>query len=376
MSDSLAFPVACASLRHAVPRGRRVANPLVRARAPLRLGLAGGGTDLSSYAEAFGGSVLNATIDRYAFASIRPRNDGRLVFDACDVGREEEHPADTLVPNSRLPLHRGVYERMVHDHHAGAPLSVGVTTVVDAPMGSGLGSSSALVVALIEAYCAYLEIPLGPYEVANLAVQIERADLALAGGQQDQFSAAFGGINFIEFLQGGRVVVNPLRVSQAVINEIESSLVVCFSGQSRLSDTIIRQQSQRLESGSADALEAMHQLKQDAADMKRAVLVGDIEALAAVLERSWKAKQRTAAAVSNEHIAALEAFARRHGALAAKVSGAGGGGFMIFVVPTERRYRLIAALNEAGGQAYPVKLTERGSESWTVPGPSDAQRHS
>lgn len=343
------------------------AGQVVRARAPLRLGLAGGGTDLPSYAEAFGGAVLNVTIDRYAFASIQPRDDGLLVFDACDVGQEEKHAAAPVVPASRLLLHRGVYERMVRDYNDGQPLSATVTTVVDAPMGSGLGSSSALVVALIEAYCAYLDVPLGPYEVGHLAFQIERVDLGLAGGQQDQFSAAFGGINYIEFLPGGRVVVNPLRFHQAVVNELESSLVVCFSGQSRTSDTIIRQQSARLEQGSAEALEAMHQLKQDAADMKRAVLLGDIPLFASILERSWVAKKRTASAISNPHIEELESQARANGALAAKVSGAGGGGFMMFVVPTERRYRLISALNDAGAQAYPVKITARGSESWMLP---------
>jgi D-glycero-alpha-D-manno-heptose-7-phosphate kinase len=367
MNEVIDHVVRRKAVRGAILPGAYHQHQAVRARAPLRLGLAGGGTDLPSYAEAFGGAVLNATIDRYAFASIQPRGDGRLVFDACDVGQEETHVAAPLVPESRLLLHRGVYERMMRDHGHNEPLAITVTTVVDAPMGSGLGSSSALVVALIEAYCAYLDVPLGRYEVAHLAHEIERVDLGLAGGQQDQFSAAFGGINFIEFLTGGRVIVNPLRFSQAVINELESSLVVCFSGQSRLSDRIIRQQSERLDAGSAEALEAMHQLKQDAAAMKDAVLLGDMEGFAAILERSWMAKKRTATAISNEHIEALEALARRNGALAAKVSGAGGGGFMMFIVPTERRYRLIAALNEAGGQAYPVKLTERGSEAWIIP---------
>ncbi len=339
----------------------------IRARAPLRLGLAGGGTDLGSYAQAFGGAVLSGTIDRYAFASIQPRLDDRLVFEACDLGREEEHPVLATVSGSRLSLHRGVYERMVRDYNDGEPLAITVTTVVDAPMGSGLGSSSALVVALVEAYCAYLDVPLGRYEIAHLAFEIERIDLGLAGGQQDQFSAAFGGINFMEFLQDGRVIVNPLRVRQAVINELESSLVVCFSGQSRLSDQIIRQQSERLDAGSTVALAAMHQLKQDAFNMKGAVLHGAIADFAAILERSWTAKKRTAAAVSTEHIEALESLARRNGALGAKVSGAGGGGFMMFVVPPERRYRLITVLNDAGAQAYPVKLTDRGSEAWTIP---------
>jgi D-glycero-alpha-D-manno-heptose-7-phosphate kinase len=345
-------------------RQHRVA---VRARAPLRLGLAGGGTDLPDYAERFGGTVLNATIDRYAFASIQPRNDGMLFFDACDVSREERHQAARIVRGSRLPLHRGVYERMVRDYNNGEPLSITVTTVVDTPVGSGLGSSSALVVALIEAYGAYLDLAMSRYDVARLAHQIERMDLGLAGGRQDQYSAAFGGINFIEFLPGGRVVVNPLRFNEAVVNELESSLVVCFSGQSRLSDTIIREQSGHLRAHSLETLGAMHQLKQDASDMKAAIQLGDLEAFAAILQRSWLAKKRTAASVTTTQIEALEVLARRNGAMAAKVSGAGGGGFMMFVAPTERRFRLITALNAAGAQAYPVKLTERGSESWGIP---------
>ena len=358
-------PIAAAPGR---PRGVATRMPLaVRARAPLRLGLAGGGTDLASYAEAFGGAVLNATIDRYAFASVRPRDDGQVVFDACDLDLVETHPAAARLPDSRLLLHRGVYERMVREANAGVPIAVTVTTSVDAPLGSGLGSSSALVVALIEAYAAYLEYPLGRYDLARLAYEIERIELGLAGGQQDQYAAAFGGINFIEFLQGGRVIVNPLRFSTAVVNELESSLVVCFSGRSRSSDRIIRQQSERLAAGSVEALEAMHQLRDDAVAMKQAVLYGDMEALATVLERSWLAKKRTASAVATEQIDALEALARSNGATAAKVSGAGGGGFMMFVVPSERRYRLVAALNEAGGQASPVKLTHRGSESWILP---------
>jgi D-glycero-alpha-D-manno-heptose-7-phosphate kinase len=342
------------------------AGPAVRARAPLRLGLAGGGTDLASYSNLHGGAVLNATIDRYAFASITPRTDGQVMFDACDLGREETHVATPTLPASRLDLHRGVYERMVRDFNGGEPLALSVTTTVDAPMGSGLGSSSALVVALIEAYRTYLDLPLARYDVAHLAYEIERVDLNLAGGRQDQYSAAFGGINYLEFLRDGEVIVNPLRFSEGVVAELESSLAVCFSGQSRASETIIRQQNVGLAGGSAEVMDAMHQLRQDAVDMKRAIMQGDIGQVARLLERSWLAKKRTAPDVSNDRIEALEAAARQAGAIGAKVSGAGGGGFMMFVVPTERRYKLITRLAEQGAAAYPVKFSERGSESWTL----------
>jgi D-glycero-alpha-D-manno-heptose-7-phosphate kinase len=341
-------------------------RPVVRARAPLRLGLAGGGTDLISYSSQFGGAVLNATIDRYAFAFIRPRTDGRIGFEACDLGAEETHAAAPTLPASKLLLHRGVYERMVRDFHGGEPLAIDVTTVVDAPMGSGLGSSSALVVALIEAYRTYLDLPLARYDVAHLAYEIERVDLNLAGGRQDQYSAAFGGINFLEFLRHGEVIVNPLRFAEGVVLELESSLVVSFTGQSRASDSIIRQQAEGVTADTASVMEAMHQLRQDAVDMKGAIMRGDIAAIAALLERSWLAKKRTAPGITNARIDALEARARDAGAIGAKVSGAGGGGFMMFVVPTERRFRLISTLNEQGAMAYPVKFTDHGSETWTL----------
>jgi D-glycero-alpha-D-manno-heptose-7-phosphate kinase len=337
---------------------------VVRARAPLRLGLAGGGTDLLSYAQQFGGAVLNATIDRYAFASISPRQDGLVVFEASDLGREETHVAAATLPASQLMLHRGVYERIVRDFNRNIPLALTVTTAVDAPMGSGLGSSSALVVALVEAYRTYLDLPMGRYDVAHVAYEIERIDLNLAGGRQDQYSAAFGGINYLEFLRDGEVIVNPLRFSDGVVAELESSLAVCFSGQSRASDSIVRQQTSGIADQSTEVLEAMHQLRQDAVDMKRAIMLGDIELVAALLERSWIAKKRTAPGISNARIDALEAAARAAGAIGAKVSGAGGGGFLMFVVPTERRFRLITALGELGAASYPVKFSERGSEAW------------
>ena len=201
----------------------------VRARAPLRLGLGGGGTDLSPYCDLFGGAVLNVTIDRYAFASILPRNDDTVVFEADDLGISEtlQTPA---IGNSELELHRGVYVRMMKDFNDGALLPLTIKTTVDAPPGSGLGSSSALVVALVNALGSVLGAPLGNYDVARLAYEIERKDLGLSGGRQDQYAAAFGGINFIEFLPGESVIVNPLRVSDSIYKELESSLVVCFSG--------------------------------------------------------------------------------------------------------------------------------------------------
>jgi len=187
----------------------------IRSRAPLRLGLAGGGTDVSPYSDEFGGAILNVTIDRYAFAFIEGSADWKVRFIAADLGIEECLPLDMdAIANARLRLHSAVYRRMIQEFGGGRPLAITIRTSVDAPAGSGLGSSSALVVALVEAFRAVLELPLGPYEVAHLAYEIERVDLNLAGGKQDQYAAAFGGINFIEFMANDRVIVNPLRVGK------------------------------------------------------------------------------------------------------------------------------------------------------------------
>jgi D-glycero-alpha-D-manno-heptose-7-phosphate kinase len=342
--------------------------PRFRSRAPLRIGLAGGGTDVSPYSEEYGGAVLNATIDRYAFAFIETSPDEMIRFVAADLGIDESFPLVAGAPtNARLKLHAAVYRRMIADYGGGRLPAITVRTSVDAPAGSGLGSSSALVVAQVEAYCAMLDLPLGPYEVARLSYEIERIDLGLAGGKQDQYAAAFGGVNYIEFMADDHVIVNPLRVSRAVFNELESSLVTCFSGISRRSEAIIDQQRAGMNSKRARTLDSLHQLKVDALEMKSALLHADIAGMARILNRSWQAKKETADGVTTPEIDKLVDVALQAGALAGKVSGAGGGGFIMFIVPPESRLAVVRALNAAGGQAAGVQFTMDGVESWQSP---------
>jgi D-glycero-alpha-D-manno-heptose-7-phosphate kinase len=343
-------------------------SPAIRTRAPLRLGLAGGGTDLSPFCDEHGGAVLNCTIDRYAYAFVSARDDGQVVFQARDVGQVERHPTgSSLDTRDGLRLHRCAYNHLLESGRTPFHGGLTLTTVVDAPPGSGLGSSSALVVAICEALHTFGNEPIGLYELAHLAFDLERVKLGMAGGKQDHYAAAFGGLNYIEFLAEDRVIVNPLRIERAILNEFEASLVVCFTGTSRESERIIREQTSRLTAHEADALQAMLDLKQAAADMKAALLAGDIRAIAATLATSWASKKRTAAAVSSAPIDALFETGLRCGALAGKISGAGGGGFMMFLVPPEDRRVLITGLNAAGGNAAPVHLTRRGVESWRTP---------
>jgi len=340
--------------------------PTVRARVPLRLGLAGGGTDLSPYCDEHGGAVLNVTIDRYAYAFIEPSQDCMVHFIAPDIGVEETFPPDLdAIAHAKLRLHAGVLRRMSVQYGGGQVTPMRITSFVDAPAGSGLGSSSALVVALVEAFRFYLGLPLGRYDVAHTAFEIERLELNLAGGKQDQYAACFGGANFIEFLAENRVIVNPLRVPSAVLNELETATVICFTGVSRRSEQIIEDQQRRM-SGPGKQLDDLHQLKADALQMKEALLRGEIRRMAELLNRSWEAKQRTAAGISTALIETMYARAMSAGAMGGKVSGAGGGGFMMFLVPPPRRMQLIQMLNAAGGTATGVHFTAEGAESWSV----------
>lgn len=340
----------------------------VRSRAPLRLGFGGGGTDLSAYSDAHGGVVLNATIDRYAYAHLTRQEGNAVTLKADDLGREEVLPLSLDFDiNEGLILHRAVYRHMMLSYNGGVAEPLRITTTIDVPAGSGLGASSALTVALIGAFAHAMELPLGPYEVARLAVEIEREQLGLAGGKQDQYAAAFGGINFIEFFpEAVGVVVNPLRLRRSFLNEFESSLVICFSGQSRESADIIKQQESGLSGLNAATTNAMHEIKSQAHAMKGRLLLGDIQGMADIMHHSWQSKKQTAAAVTNAGVDRLLEVALDSGAWAGKVSGAGGGGFIMLLADPERRFGLIRKLNEEGGEASAIKLVFEGTEAWSV----------
>ncbi|AOR77489.1 dehydrogenase [Novosphingobium sp. 11B] len=347
----------------------RLIHRNVRARSPLRLGLGGGGTDLLPYCDDFGGVVLNATIDRYAYAHLASRDDGRIVFRADDLGSEDELPA-TLDFSIRegLVLHRATYKLMMERYNDGKAMPLTISTTIDVPAGSGLGASSALTVALIEAFALALKLPLGPYDIAEMAYDIERVQLGLLGGKQDQYAAAFGGFNFIEFLKGGiGVIVNPLRLHREYLNEFESSLVICFSGQSRESARIIEDQISGLKQMDDKTIVSMHEIKEHATRMKTMLLGGKIRQTADVLQQAWLAKKNTATTISNGTIDGLLDVALRNGAWGGKVSGAGGGGFIMLLADPSLRHHLIEALNDAGGNASAVRLTFEGVEAWVVP---------
>jgi D-glycero-alpha-D-manno-heptose-7-phosphate kinase len=339
---------------------------IYRSKAPLRLGLAGGGTDVSPYSDIYGGAILNATINLFAYASISPRTDGKIVFHAIDKNERIELDSAEVIPfDGHLDLLKGIYNRIV-TNFTHQKLSFELTTIVDAPPGSGLGSSSTLVTAVIGAFTEWLKIPLGEYDIAHLAYQIERVDLGYAGGKQDQYAATFGGVNYMEFFGDGKVIVNPLRIRTETLNELAYNLVLYYTGTSRLSSAIIEKQQNSIRQNQSDSVNAMHKTKEIAVRIKEAILKSDLHKVGEILHEGWQYKKQLAEGISNPIIDEIYDAAMRAGALGGKVSGAGGGGFLFFYCPGNSRFSVIETLKQFGGEITPFQFTKTGLNSWTI----------
>ena len=339
---------------------------IYRSKAPLRIGLAGGGTDVSPYSDLFGGAILNATLSLYAHATIEPIKEKQIILNAIDKGEEQKFDAhDVLQPNGSLDLLKGVINRVRKDF--GLPKEgFRLSTYVDAPAGSGLGTSSTLVVAILGAFTEMLRLPLGEYDIAHLAYEIERKDLGFAGGRQDQYAATFGGVNYMEFYAGDKVIVNPLRVKQEYLFELENNLLLYYTATNRESAGIIRRQSNNVTEKMEKPIEAMHQLKQQAQMMKEALLKGKLNEIGEILDFGFEHKKKMAEGISNPLMENIYSAAKKAGATGGKISGAGGGGFMIFYCPANTKYRVIESLESFGGRHRGFQFTEHGLKTWTV----------
>lgn len=339
---------------------------IFRSKAPLRIGLAGGGTDVSPYSDEFGGAILNATISLYAHASIELLEEEIIIMQALDRNETETYPFSTSLPvNGKLDLLKGVYNRIQKDYGISCK-GFRLTTFVDAPAGSGLGTSSTLVVAILGAFTEMLRLPLGEYDLARYAFDIERNDLQLAGGKQDQYAATFGGVNYMEFYAGDKVIVNPLRIKQEYLNELEHNLLLYFTDTSRESASIIKEQQKNVSAGNMQSIEAMHQLKEQAKRMKEALLKGELSTIGEILDFGFQQKRRMAANISNSRMDELYYAAIKAGATGGKISGAGGGGFMIFYCPGISRFAVMESLQQYGGRFRTYQFTKQGMTSWTV----------
>jgi len=339
---------------------------IYRSKAPLRIGLAGGGTDVSPYCDIYGGAILNATVSLYAYANIEPLDENIIILHAEDR-KEEQHFdwSDKLPIDGKLDLLKGVYNRIQQLYgipQAGFRLS----TFVDAPAGSGLGTSSTLVVAVIGAFAEMLRLPLGEYDIAHLAYNIERNELNMAGGRQDQYAATFGGVNFMEFSAGDKVIVNPLRIKQEYLFELENNLLLYYTATSRESAKIIAKQSQNVVDKKGKSIEAMHQLKQQAQMMKEALLKGRVHEIGEILDFGFKQKREMAEGISNPLMEDIYTAAKSAGASGGKISGAGGGGFMIFYCPGNTKFSVMESICGFGGYCKNYQFVDHGMTSWTI----------
>ncbi|WPC72883.1 GHMP family kinase ATP-binding protein [Vibrio porteresiae] len=341
---------------------------IVRSRSPLRLGLAGGGTDISPYCDTYGGSVLNATINMYANCTIElvPDEQG-ITFIAQDIQQQFHTPLASHIPLSgELMLHKAVYNRIVRDYNDNQPIAMKVYTFSDAPPGCGLGSSSTMVVTILSAYKELLKLPLSEYDVAKMAYEIERIDCGFSGGKQDQYATTFGGFNYMEFYECDRVIVNPLRIRDSIINELESQMILYFTGVSRSSAKIIDEQIKGTKVPNSSSLDAMHQVKRLSYAMKECLLKSDIDGMSTLFKEAWLAKKGMSSSISTASIDDLEDRVLSAGAKSMKITGAGGGGFIMLFVDPIHRLTVEKTLKALDGRIQPFHFTQQGTQSWTV----------
>lgn len=339
---------------------------IIRSKAPFRLGLAGGGTDVSPFSDMHGGAVLNATISLYARTTIIPTNNGKIVFTNANKGKSYEFDSiEELECNGDIDLQIGIYNRIVRQFTK-KPLSFEMTTSMDVPTGSGLGTSSTLVVSILGAFAEWLKLPLGEYDIAHMAFEIERIELGMKGGKQDQYAATFGGVNFLEFLADDKVIVNPLRTKKSFLNELNFELVLYYTKTSRESAKIIEKQIDNVKNSDSKPIEAMLKLKQQAFEMKQAFITSDVNKIGEILHQSWINKKQMASGITNELIDDIYEAAIKAGAAGGKISGAGGGGFMMFFAPKTKRYAVIEALHQFGGDVVNYDFTHNGLYAWTI----------
>jgi len=334
----------------------------VRSKAPLRISFGGGGTDVPPYPQERGGVTLNTTINKYAYATLMPMEGKEIKVTSLDYDIVAKYRTDReLAYDGKLDLVKATLKRLCPDR------AMHLYLHSDAPPGSGLGSSSTMCVALVAAIQHHLRSPMTDYELADLAYRIERVDLGIAGGLQDQYAATFGGFNLTEFY-GDRVVVNPLRIKMDTLNELEYRLLLCYTGSTRLSANILREQTQSFVDKKKDVVDSLDYIKELAIQMKNALLRNELDRFGDLLHEGWVHKRRLASAITNPGIDALYDIARENGALGGKLLGAGGGGYLLLFCEFDKRHMVAERLEAAGGQLVDFGFEKRGVQTWEVPG--------
>lgn len=333
----------------------------IRSRAPLRISFAGGGTDIEPYLSEKGGVVLSTTINRYCYGTLLPRTDQEIHVESLDMEMFAKYLASQRLKfNGQLDLVKAVLRKF-----EGWNQGFSLFLHSDAPPGSGLGSSSTMVVVLLGLFRQWLNLPWSNYDLANLAYEIERLDLGIRGGKQDQYASVFGGFNFIEFYHDA-TVVNPLRIAPSIINELEYHLLLCYTGKTRLSANIIASQVESYIKKKETSLQALDQLKSITIAMKNALLQGKLNLFGELLHQAWLQKKQLAGGISNEKIDSLYHMAMNKGALGGKILGAGGGGYLLLYCPYNRKHIIAGQIEKYGGMVTLFSFENQGLSTWKV----------
>ncbi len=330
----------------------------IRARAPLRVSYAGGGTDVPPYPSLMGGVVLSSTIQNYAYCSVAPRSDGKITVSREDqdvrYGPETLHD---LKGGGEVEFVRAVAKRFGADQGFDASLRY------DALPGTGLGSSSALCVSLIGAFREWKGNSMTDYDIANLAYDVERKDVGVPGGMQDQYASTFGGFNLIEFKKEA-TIVNALRIKRETLNELEYNSLLCFTGTTRRSGGILKRQIESYEHKNPTIMNALEHMKELTLQMKDFLLTGNLGGFAELLNSEWDLKKKLDDAISTEDVEKLLDVAKLNGAIGGKLLGAGGGGFLFLYCESGKRVQVEKAVESLGAKAFPVRFDEDGLQTW------------
>jgi D-glycero-alpha-D-manno-heptose-7-phosphate kinase len=333
---------------------------IIQAKAPLRVSFGGGGTDVSPYYKEKGGMVLSSTINKYGYVSIIPRDTMDITVYSLDYDIVAKYNAqEELTYDGKLDLVKAVLKNM--QINQGGEFYIHS----DAPPGSGLGSSSTIVVSMIGAIKHWQRKVMDNYFVAEMAIHIERNDLGIAGGLQDQYAATFGGFNFIEFYKDG-TIVNPLKIDQDIPNELEYNLLICYTGGIRLSANIIEDQVSNYQSQNMDVVSAMDEIKEITIAMKRELLRGNLNDFGSLLHEGWENKKKLSSRISNPHIDEMYTEALKYGTLGGKLLGAGGGGYLLIHCPYTQKHIVAERLEKMGGQVINWAFEFNGVQSWCV----------
>jgi D-glycero-alpha-D-manno-heptose-7-phosphate kinase len=337
-----------------------------RSKVPFRISFGGGGTDMPDYCKYHTGAVINTTIRLFTHTSLELRDDTKVTFKWINKDEFEEHDfSDNLDCSYGLKLFKATHNHICKRYNI-EPIGYDIVSNQDVPTGSGLGTSSTLIVSLIGVYMELFNLPLGEYDIAEMAIQIERVELGENGGKQDQYAAAFGGFNYMEF-KGDDVIVNPLRIKDSVQDEMENNIVLYFTNFTRNSSDVLTEQITKMKDKNKTSTLSLHALVEQAKLMKDCLIKGTIDDLGEILDYGFQQKKMLARGISTPEIELLYKTALEAGATGGKISGAGGGGFMFFYCPNNTKYDVIKSLDKLKmGYNQPFTWNKLGIRTWQI----------